>query len=219
MSTTVMKEFSEVPTLAVDGQNCRLWIRCVRVVAGACEGDALLTCDPGEDEAKLHAQMCNAITQKLPDMIFVRFDGDTTVSKILAELDTEFGQYTPAHEAWTEARLFSLRCTDERKVRQHLDKIAQLRKQLAEMGTKIEEKTYINAITTSIPRSFSHIVTALNTAVALYNKNLPTGQTPCEVTSTDIIAALRTEANARNLQKASGGSERSSDSASSASFQ
>ena len=67
----------------------------------------MLTGDPDDESAKLHAQMRNAITQKLPDAIFVRFDDNSTVSKILVELDTEFGQYTPAHEAWTEVRLFS----------------------------------------------------------------------------------------------------------------
>lgn len=205
MSTTVAKEFLEVSKLAADGQNYRLWIRRVRVAASACDGDDLLTAAPDDDSAKLHVQMRNAIMQKLPDAIFVKYDDNTTVASILTDLDKEFGQYTAAHEAWTEARLFSLKCTDERKVQQHLDKLAQLRKELGEMGTTIEEKTYINAITTSIPRSFSHIVTVLNTAVTLFNSTLPTGQTPRVVTASEIIAALRSEADTRNLQKPKAG--------------
>ena len=215
MSTTIVKEFSEVPKLAADGQNYCLWIHHVQDAAGACKGDHLLMGDPDDESTKLHAHMRNTITQKLSDAIFIRFDDNLTVSNILAELDTKFGQYTPAHEAWTKVCLFSLKCTNKRKVWQHLGKIAQL----AEMGTTIKEKTYINVITTSIPWSFSHIINALNTAVALYNKNLLTGQTLHKVTLTNIIAVLHTKANACNLQKTSGRSECSSNSALSVSFQ
>lgn len=42
MSTTVAKEFSEVPKLSSDGSNYCIWLGRVERAAGACEAEELL---------------------------------------------------------------------------------------------------------------------------------------------------------------------------------
>ncbi|GBE88222.1 hypothetical protein SCP_1300360 [Sparassis crispa] len=204
MSTTVAKEFSEVPKLASDGSNYRIWLGRVERAAGACEAEDLLQHAADTSSAanlKLNKQMLNAITAKFPDSLFKKYLTITEVYLVMSGLKTEFGMSTAASEAWTEAKLFSLRCTDERKVRHHLDQLSELKDKLSEMNVRIEDRTYINAITTSIPRSFAPVVTAIATATDIYNSTLATGATLRVVTSVEIIKALRAEADSRAVLK------------------
>ncbi|OBZ68228.1 hypothetical protein A0H81_11842 [Grifola frondosa] len=204
MSTTVAKEFSEVPKLSSDGSNYRIWLGRVERATGACEAEDLLiraADSSSAAELKLNKQMLNAITGKFPDSLFKKYISVTEVHSVMSGLKTEFGMSTAASEAWTEAKLFSLRCTDERKVRQHLDQLSELKDKLSEMNVKIEDRTYINAITTSIPRSFAPVVTAIATATDIYNSTLATGATRRIVTSAEIIKALRAEADSRAVLK------------------
>ncbi|GBE85560.1 hypothetical protein SCP_0800770 [Sparassis crispa] len=69
------------------------------------------------------------------------------------------------------------------------------------MNVKIEDRTYINAITTSIPRSFAPTVTAITTAVNIYNSTLAPNAAHRVVASTEIISALRAEADSRAVLK------------------
>ncbi|OBZ69767.1 Retrovirus-related Pol polyprotein from transposon TNT 1-94 [Grifola frondosa] len=197
MSTTVTKEFSEVPKLSSDGSNYRIWLGRIERATGACEAEDLLVHavdSSSAAELKLNKQMLNAITGKFPDSLFKKYISVTEVHSVMSGLKTEFGMSTAASEAWTEAKLFSLRCTDERKVCQHLDQLSELKDKLSEMNVKIEDRTYINAITTSIPHSFAPVVTAIATAINIYNSTLATGATRRIVTSAEIIKALRAEA-------------------------
>ncbi|GBE80057.1 hypothetical protein SCP_0212600 [Sparassis crispa] len=204
MSTTVAKEFSEVLKLASDGSKYRIWLGRVERAAGACKAEHLLkgAADPAlAAELKLNKQMLNTITAKFPDSLFKKYLNFIEVHSVMSGLKVEFETSTAASEAWTEAKLFSLHCTDECKVRQHLDQLAELKDKLSEMNVQIEDRTYINAITTSIPRSFAPTVTAIATAVDIYNSTLAAGATARVVKSMEIIKALRTEADSRAVLK------------------
>ncbi|KZT08482.1 uncharacterized protein LAESUDRAFT_757715 [Laetiporus sulphureus 93-53] len=76
MTTSVAKEFAEVPKLAVDGSNYCIWLGHVQRAAGACDADDLLThaADSSKaDEVKLNKQMLNAITGKFTDSLFQKY--------------------------------------------------------------------------------------------------------------------------------------------------
>lgn len=204
MSTTVAKEFSEVPKLAIDGGNYCVWLGRVKRAAGACDAEDLLdrVATPGSDpEKKLNKQMLNAITGKFHDSLFKKYLAAENVHEVMAGLKVEFGTSTAASEAWTEAKLFTLRCMDERKLCQHLDQLAELKEKLSEMNVTIQDCTYINAITTSIPRSFASTVTAIMTAADIFNSTLAASAAQQLVTSTEIIKALRSEADSRAVLK------------------
>ncbi|GBE78838.1 hypothetical protein SCP_0200350 [Sparassis crispa] len=206
MTTTIVEEFSDVPKLAADGSNYRIWLGHIKHATSGCDADELLdrAADPMSDaELKLNKQMLNAITGKFHDSLFKKYLNVEKVHEVMTGLKVEFGTSTAASEAWTEAKLFSLRCSDDRKVHQHLEQLAKLKEKLSEMNVKIEDRTYINVITTSIPRSFAPTVTAITTAVDIFNSTLAPGAARKVITSTEIITALRAEADSRSVLKSS----------------
>ncbi|GBE86104.1 hypothetical protein SCP_0806280 [Sparassis crispa] len=204
MTTTIAKEFSDILKLAADRSNYRIWLGHIKCATGGCDTDELLdrAADPTSDvERKLNKQMLNAITGKFHDSLFKKYLNVKKVHEVMTGLKVEFGTSTAASEAWMKAKLFSLRCSDDHKVHQHLDQLAELKEKLSEMNVKIEDCTYINAITTFIPCSFASTVTAITTAVDIFNSTLAPGAACKVVTSTEIVTTLRAEADFRSVLK------------------
>ena len=91
------------------------------------------------------------------------------VCDVLVGLQGKYGTSIATSEAFTEQKLFSLKYHNEKKLHKHLDDLADLKNRLAEMGINFSPCTYQNAIITSIPKSFTPIVTALNSSIAAAN--------------------------------------------------
>ncbi|TFK57869.1 hypothetical protein BDN72DRAFT_866411, partial [Pluteus cervinus] len=184
MSTSVSKHFEGVPQLAKDGSNYRIWRTRTKNASKACDGIKFLTTDSVRqipagnttittdtaDALKIHNQMLNIITQKLPDVLYIKYMGKDTVYGVMEGLKEEFRQSIATTEAWIEEKFFSLKCTDKKKLRTHLDQLIDLKNKLAKMKIEISNCSFINAVTTSIPRSFQPTLTAVTAAIAATNK-------------------------------------------------
>ena len=186
MASAVSKEFDSVPKLEPDGANYHIWINRVKMAIRACKAAHVIDNDivhvaigtagaadyvpaTNDELIEAHDRVLNAITQKFHNAMFLKYMEQEQVHGVLEGLKAEYGTSIAASEAYTEQKLFSLKCHDEKKLHRHLDDLADLRNKLSEMGISITDKTFQNAIITSIPKSFSLIVTALNSSITTAN--------------------------------------------------
>lgn len=223
----VAKTFSDIEKLNADGSNYRAWISRIRIAAKASGGRVLLTRPPDagdDDEISLNDQLFAAIINKLPNTIFVKVMSLENTSEVLSVLERDYNVVTHAVEAVTEAKLYSLRCTDERQINKHLDAMLDIRSKMGEYGRVISDETFINAISASIPESYRDVITnlksnvdaindALRAQIGILNTNIQANQPPVPagqqqqqqqpqliavstrtVTATEVINALRAKA-------------------------
>jgi hypothetical protein len=68
-------------------------------------------------------------------------------------------------EADAQRRLFSMHCENDKKMQEHLDRLAAIKEEIAEAGIVFADKTYTDAIIESTPASYLPIVQAYEAAI------------------------------------------------------
>ncbi len=225
MASAVSKEFDKVMDLSTDGSNYRVWRMRVGFAMGACKASVLSTrlvvrtataavgtvgtagyvagiaADP-DDLIETHDRVLNAITQQLYGSLFTKYMTSTEVFTLLEDLRHEFGVAIAATQAWTEEKMYTLKCTDDRQVIQHLDKLTDMRNSLTDMGIMVDDKSYVNAIITSVPKSYQPIITTITASIDAGNvmrQSFMPPQAAVVVTASQLIRAIKDEANARKI--------------------
>lgn len=215
MATNVNKNFDSVDKLANNAGNYRIWIARIKGAIKASRGRALITAAPDAESMTLNDEIVNAICGKLPNSIYTKVMHLDNTHELLAALDRDYNIVTHTVEAVTEAQLYTLKCTNDRDINGHLDKMLEVRDKIAEFGRQITNETFINAISASIPEAYRDIIAitkqsinqsnqstgtqinALRAALALVpdfpEANLPAFE-PRFLTSTEVINALRQKA-------------------------
>jgi hypothetical protein len=146
-----------------------------------------------------HDRVLNAITQKFHNSTFLKYMEREQVHEILVGLQSEYGTSIAASEAFTEQKLFLLKCHDDKKLHKHLDDLADLKNKLSKMGITVSDRTFQNAIITSIPKSFMPIVTALNTSIAASNTVRAAGVPAAALETAQLVRMLKNEADLRRI--------------------
>ena len=195
----IHKAFGAVPTLKADGSNYRTWLQRVNFAALGCACKTLLsvTTVPSGKEDEANALLA-AIAGKLPDSIFMNVSSSAALpNDIMSAMKTRFGQTTAVSEANAQKRLFSMRCENEKKMQEHLDRLLALQEEIAEAGITIADKTFTDAVIASVPSSYMSIVQAYESSVHVHNVTNPTAAKRA-VKSTELLPLLRAEAQSRS---------------------
>lgn len=168
--------------------------------ARGCACRALLDQDEddiAEDKRESADALLAALMGKLPDSVFMNISKTASVPKdVMDAMKVRFGQTTAISEANAQRRLFSLRCENEKKMQQHLDKIISLKEEIAETGVTLDDKIFADAIIASIPSSYQSIVQSYEASIRIQNITTPLAQ-PRTIKSDEIIRLLRAEAQSR----------------------
>ncbi|THH16856.1 hypothetical protein EUX98_g9235, partial [Antrodiella citrinella] len=213
----IFKVFSDVPKLQRDGANYRIWVERVNFTAMGCAVKAYLTAAAPADKQDQSDILLAALMGRLPDSIFFTLKASTRPDEIMSALRSRFGQQNTLTNAHAEERLFSLKCTDgaPKAVQAHLDELLTLREELAASDIKISDKTFVNAVISSMPHAYKTVITTHESAVRVHNMINPSALHT--ITPDAIIALLRGEAQTRATLSASASKPKKPDSANAAS--
>ncbi|PSS18879.1 hypothetical protein PHLCEN_2v3194 [Hermanssonia centrifuga] len=194
----VSKAFLAVPELRNNGTNFELWRARVKAATHTIENEAILT-TPHTD-ANFDGIVAAAIQGKLQNNLFMLVNTLTTCKGIMDSLITQFGQTTAVVTADAERQLFSMKCQSDSHIMKHLDDLELQYNHLTELVRKIDEKTYINIIITSLPSSYRPTINALSTSIDTQNRIsavLGTNYVSVVLTSTQVISSVRAESLSR----------------------
>ncbi|KAH8102199.1 hypothetical protein BXZ70DRAFT_1006809 [Cristinia sonorae] len=155
----IVRAFQAVPSLKDDGSNYRIWVERVTFTALGCGVKALLSGPESTGDADKERErdaLLACLMGKLPDSIFITMKSLTEPHTVMANLYSRFGQHTAITEAHTEERLFSLKCTNAsaKSMLAHLDELLTLKDQLSAAGITIDDRTFSNAIISSVPSAY-----------------------------------------------------------------
>ena len=144
------------------------------------------------------AAVKQAIAASVPDSVFMRIRGGTRAMDVWDELRALFEGRTQMIVVDLRRQLQNLKCGDKDNVRTHFDNIANLREQLAAMGTTIPDNEYTSILLSSIPSTYDHNTSAMATTTALTNAAL---------TPNMVIRLITDEYDRRTLKKPKDGQD------------
>lgn len=194
MSSEIFKAFNEVPKLNSDGSNYAIWSERAMITAEGCGvGDYLTQAAPATKEQERNALRA-ALMLKVPDSIFMTLKSKKEPSEIMKDLRARFGASTAITEANALERLYTLKCTDGKKIQSHLDDLIGIKDKLAEANVVVSDQNFSSAIISSIPNSYKGIVTAYENSIRIHNQS---AAVPKAISPTELITILRTEAQSR----------------------
>lgn len=190
----IFKAFQDVPKLQKDGSNYRIWVERVNFTAMGCGVKAYLTSPAPADKENESNALLAALMSKLPDAIFITLKSRTQPRMVMEGLKTRFGQHTAITEAHAEERLFSLKCTDgsPKSVQAHLDELLTLKDELAVVSITISDKTFTNAIISSMPGAYKSVILSHQAAIRIHNTINPSSTETMQ--PDQLISLLRAEA-------------------------
>ena len=142
--------------------------------AGAVNGvDAPTRWANGEATVK------QAIAASVPDSLFNRIKGKTRAKDVWDVLKELFEGRSQMIVVDLRRKLQAMKCGEDEDVRAHFDKVADIREQLAAMGTTIPDNEYGSILLGSVPASYESVTSAMSTTAKLTR----TALTPDMVTS------------------------------------
>ena len=118
------------------------------------------------------ATVKQVIAASVPDSIFMRIKGGTGAKEVWDALKQLYEGRTKMIVVDLRRKIQSMKCGEDDNVRTHFDSIADLREQLAAMGTTIPDDEYASILLGSIPTSFEPSVSAMSTTIELTGVNL-----------------------------------------------
>ena len=121
----------------------------------------------------------HAIAASVPDSVFNKIKSSTRAKDAWDVLKASFEGRSQMITVDLRRKIQSLKCGEDENVRTHLDNVANLREQLAAMGTTIPDSEYASILLGSIPSTYEAMTSAMSTAAKLGNTTL----TPSIVTS------------------------------------
>jgi hypothetical protein len=121
--------------------------------------------------------MKHAIAASVPDSVFNKIKSSIHTKDAWDALKASFEGRSQMISVDLRRKIQSLKCGEDENVHTHLDNVANLREQLAAMGTTIPNSASI--LLGSIPTSYETMTSAMSTAAKLGNTTL----TPAIVTS------------------------------------
>jgi hypothetical protein len=200
-ASIVQKAFGPVPTLKADGSNYRTWLQRITFAARGSHCHALLSATSmASDKQETSDALLAALASKLPDSIFMNIALSVTIpSQIMTAMKNHFGQMTAMSEADAQRRLFSMRCENNKKMQEHLDRLAAIKEEIAEASIVFADKTYTDAIIGSTPASYLPIIQAYEAAIQIHNQINPPDpinptSKPQEIQSNELVRLLCSEA-------------------------
>ena len=125
------------------------------------------------------ATVKQAIATSVPDSIFNRVKNKTRAKDVWDALKVLFEGRLQMIVVDLRRKLQALKCGEDEDVRVHFDKIADIREQLAAMGTTVPDNEYGSILLGSVPTTYEAITSAMNTTAKLTR----TALTPDMVTS------------------------------------
>ena len=131
------------------------------------------------------------IAASVPDSVFTQIKGSTRAKDVWDALRALYEGRTSMIVADLHRQIQTLRCGEDDNVRTHFEAMANLREQLAAMGTTIPDEEYTSVLLSSIPRSYDGNTSAMSTTVALTNARL---------TSSTVVKLLTDEYDRRTLR-------------------
>ena len=131
------------------------------------------------------------IAASVPDSVFTQIKGSTRAKDVWEALRALYEGRTSMIVADLRRQIQTLRCGEDDNVRTHFEAMANLREQLAAMGTTIPDEEYTSVLLSSIPRSYDGNTSAMSTTVALTNARL---------TSSTVVKLLTDEYDRRTLR-------------------
>ncbi len=191
MSTEIFKAFADVSSLQSDGSNYQIWHERATIVATGCGVGKLLSQAAGATEETAKNALRAALMNKLPDSIFLTVKSKTDPHEIMLALKARFGMSTAITQATSLERLYTLKCTDDRKVQTHLDSLILIKDQLAEQSVTVSDENFLAAIISSIPQGYKPVVVAYKNSIRVHNSSA-TAQTKLD--PYELINLLRVEA-------------------------
>jgi transposase InsO family protein len=186
---SISKEFQDIEKLAEDGKNWTVFAARVKFAAIAMDVKELLTADVPEnadvDTMKAAAQLLNAIIQKLPNSLMIKYIDEEKPYILWSGLEVEFSKPNITQVANIEAHMFGRK--SGHNVRQYIDEMLADEGELACAGTKINKKHFRDAIIVSAQHAGTHYIAVLESLINAYEVN----RNPDNLTSTILITKLR----------------------------
>jgi hypothetical protein len=186
---SISKEFQDIEKLAEDGKNWTVFAARVKFAAIAMDIKELLTADVPEnadaDTQKAAAQLLNAIIQKLPNSLMVKYINEEKPYILWSGLEVEFGTANITQVANIEVHMFSRK--SGRNVRQYIDNMLADEGELACAGTKIDKKCFRDAIIVGARHAGTHYIAVIESLINAYEVN----SNPDDLTSIILITKLR----------------------------
>jgi hypothetical protein len=186
---SISKEFQDIEKLSEDGKNWTVFAARVKFAAIAMDVKELLTANVPEnadaDMQKAAAQLLNAIIQKLPNLLMIKYIDEEKPYVLWSGLEVEFGKANIAQVANIEARMFG--CKYGHNVHQYIDEMLADEGELARAGTKIDKKRFCDAIIVGARHAGTHYIAVIESLINAYKVN----GNPNDLTSTILITKLR----------------------------
>lgn len=196
MSSEIFKAFVDVPKLQSDGSNYQIWSERAAIIAMGCGvGDYLSQVAPATKMTERNALRA-AILNKVPDAIFLTVKAKKEPHEIMQALKSRFGMSTAIIQASSLERLYTLKCTDGKKIQSHLDELILIKDKLAEQGVTVTDDNFLSAIISSIPSGYKPVVIAYENSIRVHNSTA-TDDAQKKLDAYELINLLRVEAQSR----------------------
>jgi hypothetical protein len=153
---SILKEFQDIPKLEALGKNWKIFKSHVELAAEAMSIEDHLSSkvtEPTDATEKkewkaTRAQLRNAVTQKLPDIVLTKHIGEGTPCKLWAALKKEFGTVNIVHVTQIEAAMASAKCSDGGNIHNYFTTMIGYKMQLDKAGgdAKLSDKHFHDAI-------------------------------------------------------------------------
>ena len=197
-----------VPKLAADGSNwvtyrdCMVWAMDSRALtdhltnktmpalygaAGVINGVNAPAC-----WAYGEATVKQAIAASVPDSIFTQIKGSTRAKDVWDALKGLYEGRTQLIVVDLRRQIQSLKCGEDDNVRTHFETLANLREQLAVMGTTIPDEEYLSILLSSIPECYDSNILSMATHAVLSRT---------AISATDVVKLITDAYDRRTLQK------------------
>jgi hypothetical protein len=172
-----------VPKLSADGSNWVVyrdrmdWAMGSRILSQHLTNDAMPAAygaagtingvDAATRWALGEATVKQAIATSVPDSIFTRVKNKTRAKDVWDALKDMFEGRSQMIVVDLRRKLQAMKCGEDEDICAHLSKIADIREQLAAMGTTIPDDKYASILLGSAPTSFESTTSSMNTTAKL----------------------------------------------------
>jgi hypothetical protein len=134
----------------------------------------------------------HTIAASVPNSVFNKIKSSTCAKDAWDTLKVLFKGRSQMIVMDLRRKIQSLKCREDENIHTHLDNVANLREQLAVMGTAIPDSKYATILLSSIPSTYDTMTSAMLTAARLGNTTL---------TPSLVISLIFNEYNRRILKK------------------
>ena len=113
------------------------------------------------------ATAMHVIAASIPNSVFTSVKSKTNTQELWDALKALYKARTQMVLVKTSQQLQSTRCSEDDSVREHFDKLANLREQLAAMGKSVPDIEYASIIMGSLPESYAAMLGSIAAAAEL----------------------------------------------------